>query len=55
MNIFYRLTVNTFKECVREPIFFLLMLVGLALICILLVPQLECFAKTKEQRLKSKV
>ena len=26
-----------------------------ALICILLVPQLECFAKTKEQRLKSKV
>ncbi len=35
MNIFYRLTTNTFKECVREPIFFLLLLVGLALICVL--------------------
>ena len=35
MNIFYRLTLNTFRECVREPIFFLLLLVGLVLICIL--------------------
>ena len=32
MNIFYRLTQNTFRECVREPVFFLLLLTALAMI-----------------------
>lgn len=35
MNILYRLTQNTFRECVREPVFYLLQLVGLVLIVIL--------------------
>ena len=35
MNILYRLTQNTFRECVREPVFYLLQLVGLVLIGIL--------------------
>jgi hypothetical protein len=32
MNIFYQLAKNTFKECVREPIFFLMLVTALFLI-----------------------
>ncbi len=35
MNIFFRLLSNTFKECVREPIFLLLLLVGLCIVGLL--------------------
>lgn len=49
MNIFYRLTLNTFRECVREPIFFLLLLVGLVLICIL--PMFSMFVFREQVKL----
>ena len=49
MNIFYRLTLDTFRECVREPIFFLLLLVGLVLICIL--PMFSMFVFREQVKL----
>ena len=49
MNIFYRLTLNTFKECVREPVFFLLLLVGLVLICVL--PMFSMFVFREQVKL----
>ena len=49
MNIFYRLPLNTFRECVREPIFFLLLLVGLVLICIL--PMFSMFVFREQVKL----
>lgn len=49
MNIFYRLTLNTFRECVREPIFSLLLLVGLVLICIL--PMFSMFVFREQVKL----
>ena len=49
MNIFYRLTLNTFRECVREPIFFLLLRVGLVLICIL--PMFSMFVFREQVKL----
>ena len=49
MNIFSRLTLNTFRECVREPIFFLLLLVGLVLICIL--PMFSMFVFREQVKL----
>ena len=35
MNIDFRLVQNTFRECVREPVFFLLLLIGVGMIGIL--------------------
>ena len=35
MNIYFRLVQNTFRECVREPVYFLLLLIGVCLIGIL--------------------
>ena len=32
MNIYFRLVQNTFRECVREPVYFLLLLIGVCLI-----------------------
>lgn len=49
MNIFCRLTLNTFRECVREPIFFLLLLVGLVLICLL--PMFSMFVFREQVKL----
>ena len=35
MNIYFRLVQNTFRECVREPVYFLLLLIGVGMIGIL--------------------
>lgn len=35
MNIYFRLVQNTFRECVREPVYFLLLLIGVCMIGIL--------------------
>lgn len=35
MNTYFRLVQNTFRECVREPVFFLLLLIGVCMIGIL--------------------
>lgn len=35
MNIYFRLVQNTFRECVREPVYFLLLLIGVCMIGLL--------------------
>lgn len=35
MNIYFRLVQNTFRECIREPVYFLLLLIGVCSIGIL--------------------
>ncbi len=43
MNIFFRLAQNTFKECVREPVYFLLLLIGVCITGILPVFSMYVF------------